>query len=463
MAADTNVNLNIINRVTGLSQLKSLDKGMGGISQKIKRQAANNLILHKGTKAINKQLKKEKGVYRKLSESQVANIANINKEQKFAKKLGISRGQLAMGLKRTGTVLGEDNKLHRDTGISIKDQSTAQAELIGKTKRFRMELLSVMFFGMAVARIFGAMTKGSLEAAGAMDVWSTVTMLFGLPGAEAIREAGFAALSVFDAMPVPLQVAGSYLAFLGQAAGTALMSLGMFGLGYQGLMQMFPVWSVAVNTAGGLFPWLWGTIKAGAPVMAKIASWVTIVWGVFRGLGGFIKGDWFKAVSGTLLVIGGIVALVMGGWIPAAIAGAIGLLVMFGDKFEWIRKTIMTVISPLSYLLSLVMNLGDTFRTGNWGGFWGRVNELGSAGTFFGGETKMQAGGIVTGPTHALIGEAGPEAVIPLSGAGAGIGGLVYSPTININANISNDADINSLASRLNDILYTELRRLGVR
>ena len=36
------------------------------------------------------------------------------------------------------------------------------------------------------------------------------------------------------------------------------------------------------------------------------------------------------------------------------------------------------------------------------------------------GEVGMQKGGIVTGPTRALIGEAGPEAVIPLRGGGIG-------------------------------------------
>jgi SLT domain-containing protein len=35
----------------------------------------------------------------------------------------------------------------------------------------------------------------------------------------------------------------------------------------------------------------------------------------------------------------------------------------------------------------------------------------------------MAAGGIVTSPTLALIGEAGPEAVIPLGTGGGGIGG----------------------------------------
>jgi hypothetical protein len=42
----------------------------------------------------------------------------------------------------------------------------------------------------------------------------------------------------------------------------------------------------------------------------------------------------------------------------------------------------------------------------------------------------MAAGGIVTGPTLALIGEAGPEAVVPLSGRNAGMGNT-YNLTIN--------------------------------
>jgi TP901 family phage tail tape measure protein len=46
---------------------------------------------------------------------------------------------------------------------------------------------------------------------------------------------------------------------------------------------------------------------------------------------------------------------------------------------------------------------------------------------------KMAKGGIVTSPTLAMIGEAGPEAVIPLSGRNAGMG-TVYN--INVNAGI---------------------------
>ena len=52
---------------------------------------------------------------------------------------------------------------------------------------------------------------------------------------------------------------------------------------------------------------------------------------------------------------------------------------------------------------------------------------------------KMASGGIVTGPTLAMIGEAGPEAVIPLNGRNSGMGGGV---TINVSGGISSAADI---------------------
>ena len=47
-------------------------------------------------------------------------------------------------------------------------------------------------------------------------------------------------------------------------------------------------------------------------------------------------------------------------------------------------------------------------------------------------------GGIVTGPTLAMIGERGPEAVIPLSGRGGGMGNY----TINITGGLGSSAEI---------------------
>jgi hypothetical protein len=53
---------------------------------------------------------------------------------------------------------------------------------------------------------------------------------------------------------------------------------------------------------------------------------------------------------------------------------------------------------------------------------------------------RLAKGGIVTGPTNALIGEAGPEAVIPLSGKNAGGMGSTYN--ITVNAGIGTDGAV---------------------
>jgi vacuolar-type H+-ATPase subunit E/Vma4 len=66
-----------------------------------------------------------------------------------------------------------------------------------------------------------------------------------------------------------------------------------------------------------------------------------------------------------------------------------------------------------------------------------RVNKIIS--TFSGEIPKMADGGIVNRPTLALIGEAGPEAVVPLSKMGAGGGGDV---NINVNGGLATSAEI---------------------
>lgn len=65
-------------------------------------------------------------------------------------------------------------------------------------------------------------------------------------------------------------------------------------------------------------------------------------------------------------------------------------------------------------------------------------------------------GGIITKPTLAVIGERGPEAVIPL-GRGGGFGGMGVTQNISINATINNDMDIRVLANRLAELSKDEL------
>jgi len=71
---------------------------------------------------------------------------------------------------------------------------------------------------------------------------------------------------------------------------------------------------------------------------------------------------------------------------------------------------------------------------------------------------KMAAGGIVTSPTIAMLGEAGPEAIVPLSRGGGTTGGI----TITGNTfNVRNDQDIKLIAQELHTLITRENRGRG--
>jgi hypothetical protein len=78
--------------------------------------------------------------------------------------------------------------------------------------------------------------------------------------------------------------------------------------------------------------------------------------------------------------------------------------------------------------------------------------------------TPLAEGGIVTKPTLALIGEAGPEAVIPLSRGrrGPGAGGVTVNVTVTGN-NISGDREADALARKVAQSITDQLRRQGIK
>ncbi len=62
--------------------------------------------------------------------------------------------------------------------------------------------------------------------------------------------------------------------------------------------------------------------------------------------------------------------------------------------------------------------------------------------TFLGGATQMASGGIITAPTLGLVGEAGPEAVIPLDRLGTLGGGGSTNVTVNVQGSVLAEYDL---------------------
>lgn len=506
MAED--IQVNIINVIKGLSQLTKENQEVRGLGNSISslksKMQANNAVAGqmvqkaeklgvsvgalKSKMAAANVVMNEQGKFldgtslKKVSQAQInkhlaASLRVVALEMrngaamaKMAGNMSVSVDQLRQSLSQLNLVLKQNGQLYSSiTGKKIKNQTRAQQQLNQQTKRFRMELLSIMFFGMAIARMFGAMTAGSLEAAGAQSVWSTLTMMVGLPAAMKMTDWLLKLYAAYDKLPGPIHTVISWFMFIGQALATLLMGIGIFALGWLGLAKMVPWLGPAIAEVGTAINGVMTKFGGWAKVFTKIGGVLSIVWGAFRAFGGYMKKDWWKIISGVALAVAGIIALVMGGWIPLAIGAAVVALVWLGDRFKKVAAIIMATATPLLALFDLLVGIKDIFTGKGFQGFkftkglWAQMGTKWGGGEAAGSLTSLARGGIVTNPTPALIGEAGPEAVIPLNQAG-GIGGINFNPEINITTGpISNSVDINSIAQKVSEVLYTDLRRLGVR
>jgi len=141
----------------------------------------------------------------------------------------------------------------------------------------------------------------------------------------------------------------------------------------------------------------------------------------------------------------------------SAIAAGVALLVIgltvAYKKFEWFRTGVNFIVNAVIGYFENVANGAIMMVNGIIRAYnaiplapnidtidpisFGRVGQsaVGAASTM--NLPKMANGGIVTSPTLALIGEAGPEAVVPL-GKGGGMGGI----TINISGGLGTSTDI---------------------
>lgn len=457
---------------------KQIQKGLNRFSNNYKEVGAD---LKRGTGFI----KKNTGEL--MRGSQIANIAsrnldklnnsnqkNIGSTKKFRQYMGrVTNSLKAQGVPlykiRTGiNQLGQNwqsTNWYMKDGSTILDKTTGKQVKMGQVSRkvarygmrpFRGEFLSLMFIGMALNRTFGGMIKSVLRMTGIFDAFKGVLASILLPILMPLIAKWLPKLIEWLQKPGVSEVVGHFILFAA-AVGAIMAPIFMVGLALSSLNLSF----------GSVVAWL-ATAKGGFGVLGsallKIGGIFSVLWGVFSMFSGFLAGDWWKVVRGVLLTIGGIVALVFGGWVPAAILGVIILLTKLGDKFEGVRDVIMTavalILTPLTTLYDtlkaiLTLDFGALKNMGR-GGLTSRM--LGGVGI-----PGFQHGGIVTKPTLGVIGEAGPEAVVPLSGGG-GVGTTInYNPTINVQSASTSGLDIDNLVNKINERLYDDLRRVGIR
>lgn len=207
-------------------------------------------------------------------------------------------------------------------------------------------------------------------------------------------------------------------------------------------------------------------LSIGGPLLLGLTQLPTLIGGVSTAMT-------FLAANPIVLVIAAVALLVLG-------------LYELEVKFHWIETVTAAfgagwvilwdgMVSAVQGASNLIMGIIDSLVSGiKWGinliidginTLIGGINTVSSVGGLLGNRfaipkiPRLASGGIVTQPTIAMIGEAGPEAVVPLSGSGAGTGSI----TITGNTfTVRNDNDIKLIAQELQAQIARANRARGI-
>jgi hypothetical protein len=185
-------------------------------------------------------------------------------------------------------------------------------------------------------------------------------------------------------------------------------------------------------------------IEAVLPFLTQMGDWAAKHPEILLGIGAAIA-----TIAAAIVAVNIAMALNPFSLIAIAVVGLGALLVVAYKKFEPFKKVVDTVFGAMEFWLTEVTIPGikallTVFKTvfngiaSIWNNTIGKlkfsipdwVPGIGGKGFDVPDIPMLANGGIVTGPTLALIGEAGPEAVIPLDRMGS-MGGGGMNITVN--------------------------------
>ena len=374
-------------------------------------------------------------------------------------------GGLAAGLGLATAAAVEDQKAQELLANQLRTSAMATDDVIKSNEDF----ISSMSTAKAVAddELRPAMANlvrstGSVEvaqslmntaldiaAATGMDL-ETVTLALGKAAngqTAALTKLDPSLKGVIDSSSTLDDITGALSVSFGGAADVAAKS-------YEGRMKSMKIAMDETKESIGaaLLPALGKLLEIMAPI-AQFAQEHTTLFLIFAGvIGGFaaaivIANIAMKAYAIATQVVTAATALfnfVLSanpiGLVIIAIAAIIAALVFLEKKFGVVTIALGIIgegftngiINPIKKAIGLIVDLIN---------FLGKipgVKAIGNvAGNLLSGIPGLAHGGIVTGPTLAMIGERGPEAVIPLNKAGA-LGGI----TINVSGGISTGPQI---------------------
>ena len=354
---------------------------------------------------------------------------------------------------------------------------------------FRMEMLSVMFFGMMMSNFFKGLLQPAADSVGIFDLWSTILEVTFLPIMLELLPYFLQFMEFMINLPEPVQKVIGAFALFGLVAGYALAFIGQMVLGIGGLIQAFPLLSKVfglVLKLGPLFKTAFGVILKIVPLV-KVAfsflfSWVGVIVGLIIWAAYALWRAWDKNLYGIKDSVAKIWKGIKKIWTSAfdVIQGAWEIVVgIFTGDFDKIKAgfeqmwdgavgivegvwdTIVGVIeTQVAIILGLFTQLWEDVKS-SAGWLWGKAKSLVGMGDSDGSSEKVRSfNDVILRPGQAPIQVSRNDTIVAAkSGLDGGTGGSVtFAPVFNVN--VSDKAVMEREMARASQKMMDDLRRV---
>lgn len=228
-------------------------------------------------------------------------------------------------------VVTESTNVIRKNKQGLETYNTTTNKVTSGLHRFQMQWLSILFFGMAINRMFNGLIKTSLEWVGINELMTTTLGVFFLPVAEQLLEFLLPIFDWFMNLPEPVQKVIGWFVVFAAVIGGLLSVLGQFALGLAGIQWLTAASGIgkigtAASTAAGA-----SGVGALLSILQKVAGigLITVSFalaisslkeenmelGILKAIGAGIAaavgGVLLGASLSTGLIIGGVIATIL--------------------------------------------------------------------------------------------------------------------------------------------------------
>ncbi len=373
------------------------------------------------------------------------------------KAAGLNAGEMAAEIAKGGPAAEAATSATLDGLLSIKDpikQNAAGVALFGTQWEDTLRQILPAIAGMGDASDVVAGSIDQMAAAAGDNAKGKIESL----------QRGFQGWT--QEMTSSDSTMGLVVAGLGTFGGGALAAAGQVGmlaagLGSMNIMQGIAKVATGVSTAA---QWLWNAALSANPIGLVILAIAALVAGLV----------WFFTKTETGRQVWATAMAAMSAGIATFKTAASTAITWVTTKWDSLMGTLASAKSKVASLGSMFNGMRDGFRSAinfiirGWNNLRFGIPGFSYAGISVPGFSVgvpqipfLAAGGIVTKPTLAVIGEAGPEAVVPLSRGMGGIAGLDGGGmTIHVTAGAVGSEDF--LARTIRDVVTrTQARGYG--